>query len=108
MPRSVRTLVRGEPRIGAFGVGVSSADVECHGGLDVIPRIGEAALVPEDQSTRQLQRRDAFDTGRQIGRSHRGFRAYMIRLFPRIGLSILSAIVVTAGRFVRSQTKKSW
>ena len=70
VPRTVRPLPGAEPLVCALGLGVPSADVEGHGRLDEVPRIGVVAGSPRDVAVGQLDRGDGVDRGREIVGGH--------------------------------------
>jgi hypothetical protein len=67
VPRAVLALEVDEPLVGTVGLGPAAADVEGHGGLDVVPRVGVAAGEPGDHPGRQLPLGDAVEGGVEVG-----------------------------------------
>jgi hypothetical protein len=67
VPGAVGPLLGDEPVEGALGLGPTPAEVEGHGRLDVVPRIGVAAGEPGDHAVGQLPVGDGIDGGRHLG-----------------------------------------
>ena len=63
VPGAVGPLQVDEPLVGPLGLGAAAAEVEGHGRLDVVPRVGVPAGEPRDHARRQLPLGDAVDGG---------------------------------------------
>ena len=57
-PTAVVALHVDEPFVAPFGGGVEAGDIECHGGLDMVPRVAMPAGKPRDHPCVELQRSD--------------------------------------------------
>ena len=63
-----------QPLVGPLHrLAVAAADVERHGRLDVVPRIGVAAGEPRYAAVAMLRRRDAVERLAELGRGQHGF-----------------------------------
>ena len=58
-----------EPLEGPLRFGPPAAHHQGHGRLDVVPRVGVAAVEPRDHAVGQLDRRDPFGGGGHLGRA---------------------------------------
>ena len=67
VPGAVVALEVDEPLVGPVGLGAAAADVEGHGRLDVVPRVGVAAGEPRDHPGGQLPLGDAVEGGVEVG-----------------------------------------
>ncbi len=61
VPRPVLQLVSDQPLVRVLCLGAASANGERHRRFDVVPRVGVATRVPQDEPGRELIRRDGID-----------------------------------------------